>query len=434
MSQRERRGWLIVVTLFLTLLLVFGSSLETNGVFLTPLIKQFGWSRARASMLASGFMLCYGISAPIVGLILDWTEARLVMAAGVAIAGLAMFAASRVNSFAPMLVCYLALGFGTGASAFVPCSFVIANWFGQQRGLAMGATIAGSSAGGMIMTMVASFAIAAWGWRGGYVTMAVPMFVIVLPMLLLFVRSRPPQPPRPDPACATHLSAPADLPGLEVGAALRTVSFWMIAITQFCYALYVSAIALHLIPFLIGIGYAPKLAALVLSIAFGINSLLKFGIGWFADLVSSRAGLIVNFALQAFAMVLIFGLRHAWMLYLFLPIYAPTMGAPLVLVPLQIVDSLGLRRFGSISGLMGIVFTLGSASGPIVIGRIFDVTHNYAAAFELYVGIATLGALAALACRPLAIAPVDRKRAESLPSEAVWSMRQIGIGEKRNPM
>jgi MFS family permease len=61
----------------------------------------------------------------------------------------------------------------------------------------------------------------------------------------------------------------------------------------------------------------------------------------------------------------------------------------------------GLKRFGTISGMLGLATTLGIAAGPVVTGAIFDATHSYHAAFALCVVLELIAAAAAVACRPL---------------------------------
>jgi MFS family permease len=74
-----------------------------------------------------------------------------------------------------------------------------------------------------------------------------------------------------------------------------------------------------------------------------------------------------------------------------------------MLLPLVTAESLGLKRFGLISGLTGLAQTFGAAVGPLVSGRIFDLTQSYSLAFELFIGINLIGALASLRCLPYAI-------------------------------
>jgi hypothetical protein len=73
------------------------------------------------------------------------------------------------------------------------------------------------------MTLVANAAIARHGWRGGYVALAIPMIVVAIPIIVLMVRSRPPQ-----VGARTTMpgAAPAlDVPGFELAEAARTRSF-----------------------------------------------------------------------------------------------------------------------------------------------------------------------------------------------------------------
>src|SRR5581483_10344695 len=74
----------------------------------------------------------------------------------------------------------------------LPASLVLANWFDARRGLAMGIAISGTTVGGMVMTLVASSVILKLGWRMAYAGLGVPMIVVVIPLVALSVRSRPP--------------------------------------------------------------------------------------------------------------------------------------------------------------------------------------------------------------------------------------------------
>ena len=190
-TTRERRGWMIVASLFLIMVIINGSGYGAQGVFFTPLLKQFGWTRAKLSLLQSTMGLTMGVAMPLAGWLLDRVEARLVMLAGALVAGAAFAAASQAHSFAPMLAAYIAFGFGMGASTTLPAAFVVSNWFEDRRGVALGVAMAGASFGGTVMTLIAGFALAWGGWRIGYVAMALPIFVVAIPLILFVVKGRP---------------------------------------------------------------------------------------------------------------------------------------------------------------------------------------------------------------------------------------------------
>jgi sugar phosphate permease len=396
MTKQERTGWLIVASLFVTNLIIFGGGYNTTGVFFPPLLKEFGWSRTQVSILPSVLAAAAGLSVPLIGWLLDRVEARVVMATGAAAAGLAFLVASRVGAFPPMVAAYALLGFGVTASTLLPASMVIANWFDAGRGLAMGVAMSGTSLGGATMTLVASRAIAHSGWRAAYRSLGLPMIVVVIPVLILIVRTRP------QSAGKRTLAQQADaLPGLEVSAALRSRSFWMLSLAQFTFAMAAAGMVAHMISYLVEIGYAQALAATTMSVTFLFTSMGKILMGLFADRVSGRIALTSNFVIAAVGALMMLGARHPVVMFPTILVVGVTLGAPLVLVPLVMVDSLGLKRFGSLSGLTGLFNTAGATIGPIVAGRTFDVTGSYASAFELFALMLMMGAGASYACLSL---------------------------------
>ncbi len=397
MTTRERQGWIIVASLFVTLFLLFGSGYNTGGLFFPQLVRSFGWTHTRTSWLTSGLAVSAGFTAPLFGWLLDRVEARVVMVAGALVCGFSFLLASQAHSFTPMMAAYLVLGIGISAATLLPCSLVIANWFGARRGLAMGITFAGTSLGGAGMTIAGNFAILhLGGWRAGYIALGIPMIVVVVPIAIAVIRTRPPETREAD----VHASADA-LPGLEFTRALRTRSFWMLSAVQFLFAFVAAAAGLHLISHLMQHGYTETSAAATMSLVLALAAVGKLLMGPIADRISARAGLAVNFTLQAIAMLLGAAVGEPFVLPVFVLLFGLTLGAPLVLIPLLTVESLGLKRFGTIAGVAGVFNTIGAAAGPLIAGIIFDRTHSYALAFEIFAALCVAGIAATLACLTL---------------------------------
>ena len=72
------------------------------------------------------------------------------------------------------------------------------------------------------------------------------------------------------------------------------------------------------------------------------------------------------------------------MLTLFVLVYGLSCGAPIALMPTILADSVGLRRYGSLSGLLVTLGVIGSAAGPIVAGVVFDRIGSYMGIFEFF--------------------------------------------------
>jgi MFS family permease len=396
MTPRERRGWLIVASLFVTLFVVFGGGYNTSGVFFDPMRKYFGWSSARQSSLQTILALTAGVTIPIFGWLLDKLEARFVMTSGIIVAGGALILASRANSFSALTLAYIGLGVAIAAATLLPAGLVIANWFKERRGIALGVATAGTSIGGMVMTLVAARAIETAGWRTGYIALALPTFLIAAPLVALTVRTRPPGEADGVAQSANPLAA-----GLDLGPALRARSFWMIAAAQFCFSLSGAGATVHTVPYLIRAGLRPERAAEVFSVTFALASLGKFLMGYGADALSGRVALALTLALGAVGQLLLLGARSNLLLGAYAVLYGTMSGAPLALIPMVIAESFGLKRFGSVSGLTGICITLGGAIGPLLGGVIVDSGLGYPLVFVLFAAALAAGSVAALACSPL---------------------------------
>lgn len=403
MAPNERRGWFIVASLFILMLLVFGGGYNTTPVFVPALLRGFStWSHQRVSLLPSLLATSVGISVLPVGWLIDRVETRVLIVVGSLMAGCGLLIASEANTFAPFVVAYLMLGCGIAAGTALPTAYVVANWFEARRGTAMGIAIAGSTIGGMVMTLIAGYAIRHWGWRAAYVTVALPMITIAVPLVLISVRSRPPG--KGKLSAAETASA---LDGYEVSEAVRTRSFWLIAAANFCFAFSATGTLIYMVSHLEGVGYSQAHAALAISLIFGVAALGKIVMGLLADRMMARRALALDFVIQAVGIALVFQVGRPAGIAFFVFTYGISVAAPLSLLPLLVAESMGLKRFGLIGGLEGLAQTSGAAVGPLLSGLIFDATKSYASAFELFILINLVGAVCAFACRPHIAAPLS---------------------------
>src|SRR5271155_4206280 len=190
MTERDQSRWLIVGVLFVTLFLIWGP-VNAGGVFFLPVVKSFGWSRAQFALLGALAAIAAGASGPFIGWLIDRAGVRTMMISAAAFA-LCNLALSRANSFAQFAAIFILLGVAITATTVIPCSIVIANWFSSERGLAMGIAFAGIPLGGTGITILANYVVQHYGWRIGYLAMGLPVAAIVIPALVLYLRTRPP--------------------------------------------------------------------------------------------------------------------------------------------------------------------------------------------------------------------------------------------------
>jgi MFS family permease len=402
MNKKEAKGaWLVVGALFVSWLIVWGGGANTGAVFFPPVLKYFGWTRARLSSGYAASALSAGAFGLLVGWLLDRVDARKVMVAGVAIVAAADLLLTRTHTFTEFFLCNLLAGVGFVACTGIPSSLVLANWFNERRGLAMGIALAGASIGGAVMTVVVNWAISAHGWKFGYFIVAAPMLLVAIPLLVAFVRTRPAAQAEAKIAASDPAPLPIELPGLEVLEALKGRSMWLITLVQFLFASLFAGLGQHLIAYLIDVGYSPGVAARVLSMLFVFTTVGSLISGPMADRVNARYAIAATWFVNAIAVLALLGAAHFSALMLYAVLVGAVGGAFGVLLPLLMLESLGIKRFGSLMGIAGVLSTLGYAVGPIVTGWIHDRTGSYVPALWLAVGLSIVCVVACLACRPL---------------------------------
>jgi len=192
------------------------------------------------------------------------------------------------------------------------------------------------------------------------------------------------------------------LEGFEASEALRTRSFWMLVVAHFCFGLMVVGMVVHMIAYLESLGYKASGAALAMSALFGLGGLGKVIMGYVADRIGARMALAADFAAIALAFLLVFGAARVFVLIVFILAFGIATAAPVALLPLLVAESLGRRRYGVLAALTGIAGTIGAAAGPVLAGRVFDLTGSYTGAFELFILADAVAALATFVCQSYA--------------------------------
>jgi len=399
MTDRDRRGWIIVGAICVTMFFIWGA-INSSTVFFVPLLKYFGWTRAKLSSALSIGWITGGAASPLIGWLADRVNPKKMMIVGATLTGVLWILLSRFTTFEEFLAIQGLFGICVGASTTIPCSIVIASWFERQRGLAIGIAFAAAPIGGAAMTPLVNYIIALAGWRAGYLTLALPILVIVVPLILLLVR--PANSGDDAAATDTATAGPIQLPGFELWQAMKTRSFWLISAAQFLVGGGAYGMGPHYVAYLTGVGYSAAFAATTWSMYLVTTTVGALLGGPFADRAGARTAIVATCILGVFGLLGFMGASHALGLAVNILAGGFALGALGVQMPLVIIESLGVKRFGSLMGITGVFLTIGAATSPIVAGRIFDLTGSYEIALGSFVVMLTVCAVALLGCRTLA--------------------------------
>src|SRR5579875_232799 len=394
MDAREKRAWWLVAIMFVEMFFVHGAFIILP-VYMIPIERAFGWNRLRSSTLQTfaGFSMG-AIGMPLVGWLIDFLDAQIVMSAGVVVLSAGFILAALAHSYAALAVSYFLIGLGDAAATLSPCAEVVSNWFEpRRRGLALGLALAGMSVGGMVLYIVVNRVIYSWGWRASYAVVPLPIIVLILPLVIWKVRTRPLQ-------SAVAGSAASILPGAELGEAMRGRAFWLIAVCQFTFNLTLAATTAHTIPYITGAGYGRTVAVRAFGIATGLAGVGKVIMGWLADRISGRTALALDLFGNAIGVSMLLFVGYEIVLVGWTVVWGLTIIAPLSLIPLVITECYGLKRLGSLIGLLYMFSALGGALGPVSMGWLYVHTQTYRYGFEILATLLIFAAICALGCKP----------------------------------
>jgi sugar phosphate permease len=404
-------GWWVVLASGGIIFLTTGTFFYGFGTLITPMTKEFGWSRAA---IAGAFSLrteLGGVGAPVAGYLVDRVGPRRLVLVGVLLVGTGFILLSRIQTVWQLYAVAALIAIGMSATAGIVAMVAVTYWFDKKRGRALALmTVGGGSSGVMVVVLAAL--IAAFDWRTALLIMGLVQWGICIPLALV-VRNRPQDMgllPDGEPSLSAERQVAADEretpvvvsesavgwvaarqdEGLTISRALRTSSFWLVAFAMSLIGFGSVAVIAHQVAFLEEeVGFSSLVASSV-QMGVPIVSLAgRLGFGWLADYVDKRKVLAVAYLFIGIGVLLLATVQSAWQVPLYLIIFAPGWGGSISVRPAFQADYFGLRAFGSIQGLMFFIGSAGSFTGPVFAGAIYDVTDSYRLAF-LIVGLAVL--------------------------------------------
>jgi MFS family permease len=281
--------------------------------------------------------------------------------------------------------------------SWVPTGALIARWFPEGRGSAMGVAFSGMGAGVLTLGPLAQWLIAGSGWRAAYLALGLGTLAVLLPLVWLGVHDGPAVPAPARGGAGRTLTW-----GAEIGDALRTRAFWALFFAYLCTPLAVFTVVTHQVAFAVDHGF-PRL--FVASI-FGLTGLLsvvgRIGFGIAADRIGRVTSATISYGCTAVGTLCLLGLEvwpHVAALYAYAIFFGLGFGArgPIITA---MASQLFPGRFGAIYGFLSVGNGIGGGVAPWFAGFVHDVTGSYRIAFLIAVGFCAVGAVCFWLARP----------------------------------
>lgn len=386
-------GWVMVGITFVLVTVTAGIR-SAPGVMITPLKEDFGWSTGQISLAISLSILTLGLAGPVSGKLIDRYGIRPVIIGFLVVASFGVITTFTLQALWQFYIYWgLLVGFGAGGTSIVLSATVANTWFFERRGLVTGILGGAASAGQLVFILLLAEVVDVWGWRQAVGLMALLVTVVVLPLAVVFLRSRP-----SDVGLGAYGSRPGQLPLasderlVPMKEALRTGDFWLIALSfSVCGFTTIGLVGTHFIPHATEHGFTEKQAAGILSIIGAFNVIGTIASGWLTDRYSPRKLLALYYALRGLSLVVLPAISTVPLMSAFAVVFGLDYIATVPPTVMLTANRFGRRSVGTIYGWVTFAHMVGGAIAAAMAGYIHDAAGDYG--YAMYAG----GILALLA-------------------------------------
>jgi predicted MFS family arabinose efflux permease len=220
----------------------------------------------------------------------------------------------------------------------------------------------------MLLPILVQAVITHLGWRVAYLTLGLLAFAVGFPLTAAFVRERPAA--HQDPHVSTEL-------GETVVKALATPAFWILAATVCLYAVSVNGTIAHLSALLTDRGVPAAGAAWSVSILGATGLIGRLLTGLFLDRFFGPRVCQVMLLMTVLGIVLLSVANSLTSGLIAAALIGFSMGSEGDITPYLLGRYFGLKRFSTLYALTWTTYAIGAATGPILVGRVFDTIGSY---------------------------------------------------------
>jgi OFA family oxalate/formate antiporter-like MFS transporter len=388
------------------------------GVMAKALVVQWHWTKADAALPFTVSTAAFSITMIFAGRLQDKVGPKLIAALGGVVLGLGLIMSSWVRSPALMLVTFGlvgGMGIGLGYSATTPPAI---KWFPPSRkGLITGIVVSGVGLAAVYISPLAQLLLKAVGIQQTFLCLGLGAIVVVV-VLAQLLRN----PPAGYQAAATGSAAGAKAaaaprPSLDWSEMLRTSQFyrlWLMFILAASAGLmiiaHVAIIAKEQAHW--EWGFVP----VVLLAIFNTSGRVVSGI--VSDRIGRTQTMVLAFVLQACNMfmfshytssaLLVFGSAFTGLCY----------GTIFTLMPAATADFYGIKNLGVNYGFLFTGFGVAGVCGPLLGGKIRDLTGSYATSYTISAVMLLVGAALAFTTRAPALAAAPAPQPQASPEKA----------------
>ena len=359
------------------------------GLLLPYMLPDLDITKAQAGTIYSAYFFAYMLFSPILGVLVDRFDARLILTLFIGLLGLGTLLMAFADS---LLLASLSFGLaGLGQSAgWVPVITLVQRWVSERRrGTAIAVVDLGSATGIVVVSLAIPVVVGALNWQRAWICLGI--LGLMVAVLNFFAISNPPA----YGSEGRSSRSPSANPTLfqAYGQVMGQPAFWLIGIS---YALIAFCI---LIPFAfltayatLGLNISYRSAALLIGVVALTGICGKLSLGHLSDNIKRVYVMILCGILTCAGNLGLALAQSFWGLICFAALFGIGYGAIWPVYGAAARDYFQQEFAGRIIGLWTLFLGVGSIVSPVLAGWMVDVSGRYMWAFILAAAAALLSA------------------------------------------
>ena len=363
--------------LFITLILMTlgGSSMYVVSVVLPEVQRDFGVSRADASLPYTLMMLGFGAGGLAMGKLADkWGVHVALWIGAVGVGSGFVLAGMSPNIWLFALAHGLLMGLFGSSSTFAPLLADTSLWWNKRRGIAVAVCASGNYLAGSIWPALAQQGVETMGWRNTYIWIGI-VCGLGMATLAFLMRQRPP---------VLAVAAPGSLQSVAsekpFGLSVNTAhALLCVAGVACCVAMAMPQV--HIVAYCTDLGFGAARGAEMLSIMLACGIVSRLVSGAICDRIGGLKTLVLGSVLQGLALLLFLPFDGMVSLYVISALFGLFQGGIVPSYAIIVREYFPAQRAGVLVGAVIMATMIGMALGGWMSGKVFDITGSYHAAF-----------------------------------------------------
>lgn len=368
---------------------------NTAGIFVQPVMKEFGWDQTSTTMYRTIQPLVAALCTPLAGRLMAKYDARVLLTLASGLFGVATLGTAFATELWQWNLYGAIYGVTCAFFMYMAAPLMVNRWFANDAGKVLGIIAAVLSLLAAIATPITQSAINSLGWQSARVWLCAIATILSIVLTAGFLRNSPEEmgllPWGGKNAKISDTGEAPELEGARASQAARSGGLYLILLIAAI--IVMTAAFFQQIPtYAAQSSLGADAGAMAVSIVMVGGIVGKLLLGWMSDHVGIRQAARVALGCGGLGIALVFIAGGTqWLFYAGMGVFGFGYAALTVVVPLLVRGAFGLRDYPKIYSWVSTVIFLATSLSFIVYGRISDLTGSFTASFILVIVLYVIG-------------------------------------------